>query len=779
MSCLPARICCLFPIVAVLACGDDPTAPPRGGGVDSVATVSRVQAACTRHWSYGTDGVWSDVTRWNPAGVPDSTDVACIDAVGSYTVTVDASAIQVTGLVIGGRSVQATLASDGHGLAALIEGDLELVAGSAVSVLDDWGLDVFVFGGRCDLDGTLRVRSSFPGSVFCKQGITVRGTIDQAQGDLDLVAYPGDVVLDGTVNAGGEIGVASYGGVTRLQGGALTGAGHVTTGSGLRWSGGTIPPPAPGGRPRLRVSGGELYIGSDTLRGTAELIAWGTGLPTEALSGVIGPGLSVTVSCGEPCQYGDGTVTASDGGSGPLENRGQLILVPSGHPLLLLGPGLLNRGTLDLVADSGGLVVSLDSTVNDGTITLGDTAEWRGNHITFRNRGTVDVRSGGVLTVSGGGYTAESGSVVTGPMRLDQATVRGAGTLGDVTAIASIIDPGTPRGTLTAKRLVLDAASTVHLDIAGEDDHDQLAVLSDVVYGGTLEVQEIAPFRSAVCGQVLPVILDRSTSGRGSFAAFRGLAPGSARAWRLHNPRDSLFLVGHDPQVPVGSSVASVSVTEGGQTVGYSVCLRSAPSASVRVSPVSSLGQVAAMAPMTFTPATWALPQRVPVTAVDDALYEPVPVVDSIRHGVTSSDPAYAAAVPAPVAAKVIDNDGSANLELNVLSAPPVVLAGAPFTLSLREENLGPDSSPGAKVVIPASAGYGYVSSTGTLGCTTDAVTGTTCTLGSLSAGATQSFTVTFTGLVAGSYNTTYTLSSVQFDSNPINNSRTQLITVQ
>jgi hypothetical protein len=70
------------------------------------------------------------------------------------------------------------------------------------------------------------------------------------------------------------------------------------------------------------------------------------------------------------------------------------------------------------------------------------------------------------------------------------------------------------------------------------------------------------------------------------------------------------------------------------------------------------------------------------------------------------------------------------------------------------------------------------VSSTGTLGCTSDAIIGTSCQLGSLASGAHADFTLTFLAVVPGSYPTTYTVTTIQTDPNLANNTRSQTITV-
>ncbi len=79
---------------------------------------------------------------------------------------------------------------------------------------------------------------------------------------------------------------------------------------------------------------------------------------------------------------------------------------------------------------------------------------------------------------------------------------------------------------------------------------------------------------------------------------------------------------------------------------------------------------------------------------------------------------------------------------------------------------------------MPPSTGFTYVSNTGTLGCTSDAIIGTNCQLGSLASGASADFTLTFQAAMPGTYPTTYTVTTTQTDPNLANNTRSQTITV-
>jgi hypothetical protein len=200
--------------------------------------------------------------------------------------------------------------------------------------------------------------------------------------------------------------------------------------------------------------------------------------------------------------------------------------------------------------------------------------------------------------------------------------------------------------------------------------------------------------------------------------------------------------------------------------------------ADVTVTPASSAGQVQVSGAVVFTPADWALPLSISVTAIDDNLFEPPPQTDDIVHAVASADPAYGGAFLAAMPVTIIDNDGSANLELAVLSAPPVVAAGTAFTIDFRVANGGPDVSVGSTLTLPASAGYQFTGAAGVLSCASDAVTGVSCQLPGAAAGASFTLSLSFTAGAVGSYPTTYSVTSIQPDPVPGNNTRLQTITV-
>ena len=60
---------------------------------DAPPIAGQVAAAepCTKSWALAVDGLWTDPTKWNPAGAPALGDNVCIAVDGNYTVTLNGS----------------------------------------------------------------------------------------------------------------------------------------------------------------------------------------------------------------------------------------------------------------------------------------------------------------------------------------------------------------------------------------------------------------------------------------------------------------------------------------------------------------------------------------------------------------------------------------------------------------------------------------------------------------------------------------------------------------
>ncbi len=784
---------CILPLLALVLACQEPLAEPAALPARAPGVTPAVAAfpACTKHWKAGVSGLWGLGVNWNPIGVPGAVDVACIDAPGVYTVSVTSAPV-VQAVIVGGSGAFPTLRYLGSpGQMWMATSGIDVRSGATLA-LDS---SLTVSAGYIEVSGTLRTGAA-AATPFFVDSLVNRGVLSVNSGSPAVIPYPvittaGAIGFrnSGTLSACHFDLVVQNGGEAWMEGGSAVGSLISVSGAttilparpmSFVWSGGILEP----GHHSFVVKEINLRLTNTALQGAIQTYA------APHVTGDIGPGVWLDVAGAPPPSTARAVTVLRNLQSGPMTNLGRLSIgahAIAGGPdtVEVTGPGLLNAH--DFQVYQGRL--SMDSLVNNsGRVHILSDVTVAGTML-LRNRSWLDVE--GSLTLESVEYNAERGSYQWGPLILDHSTLRGMGNVGTVTAVASTIEPGgtwsSPAspgiGTLRADALTLDATSTLGFDLQGlaTGAHDSLDVQRAITYGGTLSIRERLPFLGGGCGQVLPLISDGSGgASRGAFATITGLAPAPTRGWRVHNPAGVLQLVGHDPTQAISLAPGQVSVLEGGTTASYALCLRSAPlpGATVTVTPSSGGGQVVAPGAQVFGLLTWALPRPVSVTAVDDTMLEASPHTASMTHTVSSTDPAYAAAKPGAVTVSITDNDASTNLELHVFSAPPVVAVGARFTVTLQNENLGPNSSVGSTFTIPVSAGFTYTGSSGTLGCSYDLVTGTSCQLPSLASGARTDFTVTLAALAAGSYSTSYTISANQPDPNLGNNTRVQVITV-
>ena len=140
--------------------------------------------ACTTSWASATDGDWSDASKWT-SGVPGETSTACIQAAGTYTVTLDQNQA-LAGLHVGGASGTQTLLLD--------------------------RLVTSLGNGRIGPNGRVETREGAPcgacaGFPLVTGTLTLEGVIETvgsgmlAQGGTLDVAAGGRLVLDTSVRA--------------------------------------------------------------------------------------------------------------------------------------------------------------------------------------------------------------------------------------------------------------------------------------------------------------------------------------------------------------------------------------------------------------------------------------------------------------------------------------------------------------------------------------------------------------------------------------------------
>jgi hypothetical protein len=675
-----------LPAAAILlaACTDPPlTTEP----IEPVAALAVATAACTKSWANGNGGAWEDPGNWFPAGVPAVTDVACIDAPGTYEVTLD-STFEVASLVVGGRGVvtlhidDPATAQDGARLT--VDDTLHVVTGSTlVFEGDDTSLTV---RGALINDGTVRVVEECGcalATIF-----TFAGPGSPLLHNRGLLAFDGNAVIwidGGTFINDGDI-TSDFLGPSiymkpqtnplrdvgfEMRGGHISGryplevfaTQSIPAGLGestFEWTGGTFDRSivAPG-RSALRIGGFDITLGAGALSSTLDVLTYPSD-DTTRIHGDVGEDVELQI-----LSYYDRHAVAFEGAAGRTTNRGAVHFARMwaiADPLTVSFGTFVNEGLLTVTqVDHVGL--EGDSLVNAGTFVTDTDVRLPARTTVLRNDGTVLARSKPLRMGSLTTFHAAAGSVMTGRLLLEGATLEGDGEVGTVVAIDGTIRPGAPIGTLTAANVALDARSALDIEVAGTDPgtHDLLAVGGEVVYGGaTLAVTEIAPFTGGLCGQVVPIVTDSATVPRGGFGKVVGLQPGLTRSWRMDNPANALQLAGYNPLVAMGVQPDSVTVTEGTPGTTYAICLGTAPPTADVVVTTARRGTQIEVFPrtLTFTTANWMLPQLVTVVAVNDAVVEG-PHGDGVDHMIASADPYYASAFLRWVDVGIVDNDQS------------------------------------------------------------------------------------------------------------------------
>jgi hypothetical protein len=180
-------------------------------------------------------------------------------------------------------------------------------------------------------------------------------------------------------------------------------------------------------------------------------------------------------------------------------------------------------------------------------------------------------------------------------------------------------------------------------------------------------------------------------------------------------------------------------------------------------------------APVIFSATAWELPQLVTVTAVDDALIEP-PLKDILTHAVTSTDASFNNKPVSPIAVILNDNDGQTDLALAITSNPGPIPLGTNFTVSFKVTNTGPTLSTGSSFVVPAVAGFTYVSASGV---TCQPKAGQlTCLVAGMASGGSASFSVTAKAVAVGVWPVTMQINAQQPDPVATNNTLVKNLTV-
>jgi hypothetical protein len=265
----------------VLACDSDPAEPPPPDREErpGVAAALIPPPACTKSWTSGIGGLWSDPSRWTPAGAPNSTDDVCIDAAGTYDVT-HTLPIDVRSLRIGGTGASVTFDFDSpqFGVGIMTEDGIWIESGSTLNVLSVGGVPLTATSGNLTVAGRLDIENTcacggdvatldFP-SIHNSGRMTLDAPITLGWPGTNWVNHPGSVIVTagtGVINAGGHIFESS---------GTIVGSTAIEVG-GLVWRDGSSDTIAPVTSVVL-VTGGWLSLIGDTQEGRVDAVTRNT-----------------------------------------------------------------------------------------------------------------------------------------------------------------------------------------------------------------------------------------------------------------------------------------------------------------------------------------------------------------------------------------------------------------------------------------------------------------------------------------------------------------------
>jgi hypothetical protein len=365
---------------------------------------------CTKSWT-GPDGNWSQANRWNPGGVPTANDVVCIDANGTYTVTVSDSRA-AKALRIGGSTGTQTLK-----LSASCSGDASLFLSDAVKNGTRGQIELTSSG--CANAATLNAG---------QEAITNLGGLTASAGAGGARSLTGGLLNQGVVTIANGTELAVSGSVTNaLVGSLATGtSGKLVVSNGAFTHAGAITGLSPF---QVELRFADLSIATDSASG--RFLWHGSG----QLSGRVKAGQLVQLD--GSCDHGNAGLTVAPEYTDPgkladFANAGAIVLTSSCDRAAVLnmnGRTLDNQGALQAFAGAGGvrsitgkvvnggsLQVSQPLTLtgdltNTGTVAAGQALSYTG---VWENRGALTISDGVEVSANGTFVNAAQGSIATG-----------------------------------------------------------------------------------------------------------------------------------------------------------------------------------------------------------------------------------------------------------------------------------------------------------------------------------------------------------------------------
>lgn len=675
----------------LLACnGEDPTQPestvpsteilPTPAASEPAAVPATIApaavslAACTHHWASGASGSWFTAGNWSPATVPGASSTACIDAAGTYTVTLDpaddATPVAIDGLALGGASGAQTLLVGGTAAILNIATGVDVKSSGVLSLRGANGI-VVTAGGIANA-GTLRTVPTCGGCghATIRSDLDNSGTLQASGNGLILDKIDGVYRNTGTIDVMGTLTIPASTGHPSftLAGGNITSSALNPALADFRMQAGTFT--YTGGdalntsRGLVTIEGGNLVFGPSAA-GTAafSMLPAATG---NSFSGNIGPNQRVRMpTVGGTQTMPSRTLTLV----GDVVNEGTLEFQssPSSPFPILAGTGsLTNKGTLVSTGSGGDSMRIAINLRNEGTITSnGRFLHFDQPALTYANAGTIDGT--GTLRARGVTLTNEAGAHLDIATELNNAShLAGTGTNSTSLRVfgGSTVAPGFSPGILTVGSLQNLNGGILEVELGGltpGSGYDQFQSAGQATMsGGTLRITTVSGFAAGKCGQVFDIIQHNSPGGIGTFTTVTGLDQGGGRTLKVLYGTPVIRLVGLDAGKLVGTTTEPVPVAEGGATGSYAICLGERPNAGVTITPTPD-GQVTVTpSSLTFTAADWELPKIFTITAVDDQVTEGTHT-GRITHAVSSTDARFNNFAASDVTATITDNDTNRN----------------------------------------------------------------------------------------------------------------------
>ncbi|MFN8588704.1 MAG: kelch repeat-containing protein [Candidatus Eisenbacteria bacterium] len=236
------------------------------------------------------------------------------------------------------------------------------------------------------------------------------------------------------------------------------------------------------------------------------------------------------------------TFGGSQGNAGLLELTSSGAATAATVTISAPGQGFFNGPTGEIRSSvgSGGIRQFFSYLDNQGLADFQASTSLNRASVAHRNRGTVQVASGKILTVTGASFTNDTTGVLTGGGTI---TMNGATTF----AQRGTIRPGGPQGTLTLNGACPNTATAVYdIEIGGDDavtGYDRLAVRDAATIAGTLHIS-LANGYVPKPG-VRYVIVD-AASRTGTFSSVTGLSYGPGQLWAVAYSDTDVVLIAQD-----------------------------------------------------------------------------------------------------------------------------------------------------------------------------------------------------------------------------------------